>query len=38
MNVSGELEKMNDSVQGVYSEIINNDGALMRIAKSIPLV
>ncbi len=38
MNVSGELEKMNENVQGVYSEIINNDGALMRIAKSIPLV
>jgi len=38
MNVSGELEKMNDSVQGVYEEIINNDGVIMRIAKSIPLI
>jgi len=38
MNVSGELEKMNDSVQEVYSEIVNNDGTLMKIVKSIPLV
>ncbi len=38
MNVSWELEKMNNSVQWVYEEIINNDWVLMRIAKSIPLV
>ncbi len=38
MNVSGELDKMNNSVQEVYSDIINNDWALMRIAKSIPLI
>lgn len=38
MNVSDELTKMNSSVQEVYKEIINNDGTMMKVAKSIPLL
>lgn len=38
MNVSKELKEMNGAVQTVYSEIINDDGTLMRIAKSIPIL
>jgi hypothetical protein len=38
MNVSDELKKMNWEVQEVYSEIIDNDGTLMKIAKSIPII
>ncbi|MDD2693931.1 MAG: hypothetical protein PHY14_03280 [Candidatus Gracilibacteria bacterium] len=38
MNVSDELSKMNTEVQSVYKEIINNDGTLMRVAKSVPLL
>ena len=38
MNVSDELTKMNGSVQSVYKEIIDNDGMLMKVAKSIPLL
>lgn len=38
MNVSDELSKMNSSVQEVYKEIINNDGTMMKIAKSVPLL
>lgn len=38
MNVSDELSSMNDSVQVVYSEIIDNDGTVMKIAKSLPLI
>jgi hypothetical protein len=38
MNVSSELEKMNGDVQEVYKDIIDNDGTLMKIMKSIPLV
>jgi hypothetical protein len=38
MNVSDELTKMNGSVQSVYKEIIDNDGMLMKVAKSIPLI
>lgn len=38
MDVSNELTRMNGEVQNVYKEIINNDGALMRVAKSIPLL
>lgn len=38
MNVSEELSKMNGSVQEVYKEIINNDGTLMKVAKSVPLL
>ncbi len=38
MQVSDELSKMNTEVQGVYKEIINNDGMLMRAAKTIPLL
>ncbi len=38
MNVSDELSKMNGEVQSVYKEIINNDGTIMRIAKSLPFI
>ncbi len=38
MNVSDELTKMNTSVQSVYKEIIDNDGVVMKVAKSIPLI
>jgi hypothetical protein len=38
MQVSDELSKMNGEVQTVYKEIINNDGALMKMAKSVPLL
>lgn len=38
MNVSDTLTEMNNNVQSVYKEIINNDGTVMRIAKSIPLL
>lgn len=38
MNVSDELTKMNVEVQAVYSDIINNDWTIMKIAKSIPLL
>lgn len=36
MQVSDELQKMNGEVQSVYQDIINSDGALMKLAKSIP--
>lgn len=38
MKVSDELASMNKDVQSVYSEIIDNDGTIMRIAKSIPII
>ena len=38
MNVSRELSEMNKDVQSVYKDIIDNDGVIMRVAKSIPLV
>lgn len=38
MQVSDELTRMNTDVQSVYKEIINNDGTLMKIAKSIPII
>ncbi|MFA6090644.1 MAG: hypothetical protein WC774_02610 [Candidatus Gracilibacteria bacterium] len=38
MNVNEELQTMNTSVQAVYKEIIDNDGTMMKIAKSIPLI
>lgn len=38
MQVSDELSKMNTEVQSVYKEIINNDGTLMKVAKSVPLL
>ncbi|MDD2916673.1 MAG: hypothetical protein PHH70_02420 [Candidatus Gracilibacteria bacterium] len=38
MNVNDELQTMNTSVQAVYKEIIDNDGTVMKIAKSIPLI
>jgi len=38
MTVSQELWKMNKDVQSVYNDIIDNDGVVMKVAKSIPLV
>ncbi len=38
MNVSNTLAEMNGEVQEVYSEIIDNDGTMMRIAKTLPLI
>ncbi len=38
MNVSNELEKMNNDVQSVYKDIIDNDWTFMKIMKSIPIV
>lgn len=38
MKVSVELEKMNWEVKTVYDEIIDNDGTIMKILKSIPLI
>lgn len=38
MQVSDELSKMNSEVQSVYKDIINNDGMMMKAAKSIPLL
>ncbi|NRH21209.1 hypothetical protein HOO68_04140 [Candidatus Gracilibacteria bacterium] len=38
MNVSDTLTEMNNNVQSVYKEIINNDGTVMKIAKSIPVL
>lgn len=38
MNVSDKLTAMNNDVQGVYKDIIDNDGAIMKIAKSLPLI
>lgn len=38
MNVSDTLTEMNNNVQSVYKEIINNDGTVMRLAKSIPIL
>ncbi len=38
MQVSDELQKMNTEVQSVYKEIINNDGTIMKIAKSLPII
>jgi len=38
MNVSDQLTEMNNNVQSVYKEIINNDGTVMKIAKTIPIL
>ncbi len=38
MNVSDTLTAMNNDVQGVYKDIIDNDGKVMKIAKSLPLI
>ncbi|MDP5038933.1 MAG: hypothetical protein NWP80_00625, partial [Candidatus Gracilibacteria bacterium] len=38
MNVSGELEKMNTEVQGVYKEILDNDGTFMKLLKTLPVI
>lgn len=36
MNVSDDLKKMNGEVQEVYSDIISDDGAIMKFLKWIP--
>ena len=38
MSVSTTLSQINGEVQEVYSEIINNDGTMMKLAKSVPLL
>jgi len=38
MNVSEELKQMNGEVQGVYSEIIDNDMAITKFFKKIPII
>lgn len=38
MTVSDELASMNKSMNDVYSDIIDNDGMIMKIAKTIPLL
>ncbi len=38
MNVSEELKQMNGEVQGVYQEIIDNDMAITKFFKKIPLI
>jgi len=38
MKVSDELKIMNSEVQEVYSDIIDNDGDVMKFFKSIPLL
>ncbi len=38
MKVSDELAAMNKDVQSVYDDIIDNDGIVMKVAKSIPIV
>jgi len=38
MTVSDELSAMNKDVQSVYDDIIDNDGVVMKVAKSIPIV
>ena len=38
MNVSGELEKMNNDVQSVYKDILDNDGTFMKLLKTLPVI
>lgn len=38
MKVSDELATMNKDVQSVYDDIIDNDGTVMKIAKSLPVI
>jgi len=38
MQVSDELAAMNKDVQSVYQDIIDNDGTVMKIAKSLPII
>lgn len=38
MSVSTTLSQINGEVQEVYSEIIDNDGTMMKLAKSMPLL
>lgn len=38
MDVSDELNTMNSKMQGIYSDIIDNDGAIMKFFKKLPVV
>jgi len=38
MKVSDELADMNTNVQEVYSDIIDDDGAIMRFLKALPII
>lgn len=38
MKVSSTLAELNGQVQEVYAEIIDNDGAMMKMAKSLPVL
>jgi hypothetical protein len=38
MDVSKELEQVNQEVQSVYKEIIDDDGAFTKFLKSLPVV
>ena len=38
MDVSWELKKVNDEVQDVYKEIIDDDGAVMKFLKKVPVI
>lgn len=38
MDVSKELSEMNNKMQGIYSEIIDNDGMMMKFFKSLPII
>jgi len=38
MNVSEELKEMNNEVQGVYGQIIDNDMAITKFFKKVPLI
>lgn len=38
MQVSNTLSELNGQVQEVYQEIIDNDGAVMKMAKKMPLI
>ncbi len=38
MKVSSTLAEINGQVQEVYSDIIDNDGAVMKMAKSVPIL
>ena len=38
MDVSDELNTMNSKMQGIYADIIDNDGAIMKFFKRLPIV
>lgn len=38
MDVSNELTQMNTKMQAIYADIIDNDGAMMKFFKSLPVI